>query len=43
MIESARLAQGEQEYLEASDATKREIIEQWHMRMEMKSRNREQT
>jgi hypothetical protein len=27
----ARLAQGEQEYLKASDATKKEIIEQWRV------------
>jgi hypothetical protein len=30
----ARIAQGEQEYLEASEATKDEIIKQWNLRMQ---------
>ena len=33
VVQAARIAQGEQEYSEATEAMKNEIIKQWHMHM----------
>ena len=33
VVRAARLTQGEQEYVDATDAMKDEIVERWHLRM----------
>lgn len=32
VVRAARIAQGEQEYLDATHATREEIVKQWHLR-----------